>query len=238
MLQQFFAIPNILESYWTLQIEIIFYAICVGLFMLGMLERYDKIFVMTTIFLGLAVVLGAVRFATHAKVPVAVPLGLSIMFWGSLLRAGSIEQDVAARWYANVLMIILVAVTPVVSFLAYNFDSGFQETWYRYTLSYLAAIAVIYLLTGRFRLGGRVFSWLGTISYSVYLFHPIFVSLTLLYIFPFWNGRGPVHMYIAIAGMMSLAFSHVVYRLLEEPSIRLGRALGGYLSGMGLVSAK
>jgi peptidoglycan/LPS O-acetylase OafA/YrhL len=39
MLQQFFGIENILGIYWTLQIELIFYALCVGLFVIGLLQK-------------------------------------------------------------------------------------------------------------------------------------------------------------------------------------------------------
>ena len=39
MLQQFFGIENVLGIYWTLQIELIFYALCVGLFIIGLLRR-------------------------------------------------------------------------------------------------------------------------------------------------------------------------------------------------------
>jgi peptidoglycan/LPS O-acetylase OafA/YrhL len=39
MLQQFFGIENILGIYWTLQIELMFYAVCVGLFLIGLLRK-------------------------------------------------------------------------------------------------------------------------------------------------------------------------------------------------------
>ena len=39
VLQQFIGIENVLGIYWTLQIELIFYALCVGLFIIGLLQK-------------------------------------------------------------------------------------------------------------------------------------------------------------------------------------------------------
>ena len=44
MLQQFFGIENVLGIYWTLQIELIFYALCIGLFIIGLLQKTKFIF--------------------------------------------------------------------------------------------------------------------------------------------------------------------------------------------------
>ena len=78
MLQQFFAFQNIIDLYWTLQIELIFYGICVLLFLIGILDQNNKIFLVSTLFLGTAVIFALIRFETHFKVPVALPLSLLI----------------------------------------------------------------------------------------------------------------------------------------------------------------
>jgi peptidoglycan/LPS O-acetylase OafA/YrhL len=80
MLQQFFGIENVLGIYWTLQIELIFYALCVGLFIIGLLQKTKFIFSTSVIFLAFALVLAAVRFYSGMKLPVVVPLSLAIMF--------------------------------------------------------------------------------------------------------------------------------------------------------------
>src|ERR1700733_7571411 len=43
MLQQFFGLPNIIDAYWTLQIELVFYATCLILFLCGVLDRVDRV---------------------------------------------------------------------------------------------------------------------------------------------------------------------------------------------------
>ena len=228
MLQQFFGLPNIIDAYWTLQIELVFYATCLILFLCGVLDRVDRVFLVSAIFLLIAVLFALLRFATHHKVPVALPLGLSIMFWGSLMQTWRMEFSDDAKRYANILAIALILLMPLISVLAYNFDAGFEESWYRYTTSYYAAIGLFYLLTGRFRLSVKFLSWLGTISYSIYLFHPIFITITIDYFYNPYPSLAVSHLYILIAAGLTIAFSSCVHVWVEAPCIKLGRALNNY----------
>ena len=231
MLQQFFMLPNILGSYWTLQIELVFYGLCLALFLLGILNQNRRLFVISILLLLAAFVFALIRYETHSKIPVALPLGLSTMFWGSLLHSDRVEHKAEARRYANALTVLILAAVPPISLLAYNFDAGYHETWYLYTASYTTAIVIFYVLTGRYRISGRLFSWLGRISYSVYLFHPIFASITMDYIYPRVPALTVAHVYIVIAALITIAFAHICYVLVEAPSIRIGRALNGSLQG-------
>ena len=227
MLQQFFMYPNIIGLYWTLQIELVFYAICLLMFLLGMLQRDDRLFLVAIGFLMLAVVFALIRFETHQKVPIALPLALSIMFWGSLLRSGQIDHNIRARQYVNVLTVLILAAMPPISLLGYNFDAGFGETWSRYTADYTIAIGLFYLMTGRYRISGALFSWLGRISYSVYLFHPVFVSIASDYVFKRLPALSIAHLYVAIVAAMAVAFAHISYKFVEAPFIALGKAIVG-----------
>ena len=67
MLQQFFAFHNIIDLYWTLQIELIFYGICVLLFLIGILDQNNKIFLVSTLFLGTAVIFALIRSRRISK---------------------------------------------------------------------------------------------------------------------------------------------------------------------------
>ena len=118
MLQQFFGLPNIIDAYWTLQIELVFYATCLIPALCGVLDRVDRVFLVSAIFLLIAVLFALLRFATHHKVPVALPLGLSIMFWGSLMQTWRMEFSDDAKRYANILAIALILLMPLISVLA------------------------------------------------------------------------------------------------------------------------
>ena len=97
MLQQIFGQPNIMDLYWTLQIELVFYVLCVVAFRIGFLQNNRKRFAISFVFLGLALLMASIKFATSMKLPIAFPLALSIMFWGSILRAFRISKDKEAR---------------------------------------------------------------------------------------------------------------------------------------------
>jgi peptidoglycan/LPS O-acetylase OafA/YrhL len=230
MLQQFFGLDNVLGIYWTLQIELIFYALCVGLFVIGLLQRTRFIFSTSIIFLGFALVLAAVRFYSGMKLPVVVPLSLAVMFWGMIRRQADDGEDAAGK--ADVaLLVIFAVVIPLVSFLAYNRDYGYNETWYRYTISYGAAIAFFALCSSRVRIDFTGMRHLGRISYSIYLFGPIAEQIVLLSLLPRLGIGQGAHLYIGITMVLAVAMATVIYRFVEAPSIAFGRRISDRFAG-------
>ena len=229
MLQQFFGIENVLGIYWTLQIELIFYALCVALFLVGLLEKTRFMFSTSVIFSGFALVLAAARFYTGVKLPVVVPLSLAVMFWGMIRRQADDGEDIAVKADAA-LLAIFVVVIPLVSFLAYNRDYGHNETWYRYTISYGVAIAFFALCSSKLRIDFAGTRHLGRISYSVYLFGPIAEQIVLLSLLPRLGiGQGG-HFYIAVTMVLAIAMAAIIYRIVEAPSIAFGRRVSDKFS--------
>ncbi|WP_454687311.1 acyltransferase family protein [Agrobacterium leguminum] len=92
MLQQFLGQQNILGVYWTLQIEILFYVVSAMLFYVRLLHKPEAAAGAVVFFLLCAVAMGAARYGTGIKLPVAIPLGLTVMFWGLLWRHGAGEE--------------------------------------------------------------------------------------------------------------------------------------------------
>jgi peptidoglycan/LPS O-acetylase OafA/YrhL len=230
MLQQFFGIENVLGIYWTLQIELIFYALCVGLFIIGLLQRTKFIFSTSVIFLGFGLVLAAVRFYSGMKLPVVVPLSLAVMFWGMIRRQAD-DGERAAIKADMALLIIFAVVIPLVSLLAYNRDYGENETWYRYTISYGAAIGFFALCSSRARIDFAGMRHLGRISYSVYLFGPIAEQIVLLGLLPRLGMRQGGHFYIGVTMVLAVAMAAIIYRFVEAPSIAIGRRISEKFSG-------
>jgi peptidoglycan/LPS O-acetylase OafA/YrhL len=232
MLQQFFGIENILGIYWTLQIELIFYALCIGLFVIGLLQKTKFIFSASVIFLAFALVLSAVRFYSGMKLPVVVPLSLAVMFWGMIRRQADDGERTAVKMDVS-LLVVFAVVIPLVSFLAYNRDYGYNETWYRYTISYGVAIALFALCTSRVRINFAGMRYLGRISYSIYLFGPVAEQIILLSLLPRLGLGQGAHLYIGITMVLAVAMAAVIYRFVEAPSIAFGRRISEKFCGRG-----
>jgi peptidoglycan/LPS O-acetylase OafA/YrhL len=68
-------------------------------------------------------------------------------------------------------------------------------------------------------LSGKVLSWLGQVSYSLYLLHlPV-----LLTVFHLFSDKAPLGVLIAATVGLSLIAAHLSYRWIEQPSMALGR---------------
>ena len=224
MLQQFVGAANLMQIYWTLQVELIFYALCGVLFWRGCLKASRHVFAAALVCLALALVVAAARWYWQEKLPVAAPLALCIMFWGFLWRRHTIDHQPDARRYAHIVLAALIVAVPVISLLAYNRDYGFDETWSRYTATYYAALFVFIAGTTRLRVTGAVPEYLGRISYSVYLFGTI-AAWAAFRLMGDHAGEWPAHVTLLIAVLIAVAMAAVSYHVVEQPAIQWGRRL-------------
>lgn len=224
MLQAALGYGDVEGLYWTLFIEWVFYALCLGLMLMGNL--YDTEF-RAFCALGLLLValgMGLARMLLHRKLPVALPLGLSLMLFGSIWRDWILGQaNAASKRCAVALLVAFCVLLPPTFYTAYGFDTGLGEYWVRYLFTYALAIGSFLVLTQRVRLQQPLLLWLGTRSYSLYLLHP---SMALLA--GYWLGSAQPSVLVALVGT-SLAFlaAHLSYRYVELPFMQLGKRLNG-----------
>lgn len=74
---------------------------------------------------------------------------------------------------------------------------------------------------GRFQgISHRVFAWLGGVSYSLYLLHPLVYRVCKAANVRWFDA--PVEYLLAAAVLLSLLISHLSYQWLEKPAMRLG----------------
>jgi peptidoglycan/LPS O-acetylase OafA/YrhL len=224
MLQQFVGVKNIIELFWTLQIELVFYALCAMLFALGWLRSCRNIALTSVVMLGLALLLAVARWQLQRKLPVALPLALCIMFWGFLWRRAFVERAPEARALIGRLTALLFVTLVPICLLAYSHDFGFHETWYRYLDTYIAALSLFMLFTTRFKVTTAAAVFLGQISYSVYLFGPLGQEFAMA-LHPLLPANAPIHLTVTLAIAATLAIATLTFYLVEKPAIRLGRQL-------------
>ncbi len=224
MLQQFVGVKNVIELFWTLQIELVFYFVCAALFAAGLLTTARQIAWASILSLACAFVLAAARGFLDTKLPVALPLALAIMFWGFLWRRATVDCAPDARaWVARLTPLIFLAITPI-AVMAYSADHGFHETWWRYANSYLLALTLFILFTTRIKIYAPSALFLGRISYSVYLFGPLGQELAMK-AHVFLPQGAPALLTVALAMVFTLAIAATTYRLVEKPAIAMGKSL-------------
>lgn len=222
MLAYLVDVPPAIGLYWTLAFEFVFYVCCALLVLTGNITRYGRIGALA---LGLVLIHIAMVPLSHTKLYSVSfwPLNLGIMFWGTLYRAemlglanGLFER--ACLWGTA---FVLIVAYPL-------YFARFVGVPYMNTIPYSIAILLFIVGTRLVRLEFPPLPWLGLISYSIYLFHPV-VFNTMLRVAKSAPGaalRGwHLAWYVIGVLLLTIAFSALVYYLVERPSIRLGRRL-------------
>lgn len=229
LMQDVFGVRAAEGVYWTLLVELVFYALCVVLLVTGSLFNPRRI-AMLAAALGIAfVAIVASYWMRNRFMPTVAPywfLNLSVMLCGALLRSRADTPAPRRDRIADVLLAALivsyVVLLPIGEKIAYGAK-------YNELLTYAIGFLIFLAGTRFVRFETRLTDWLGRISYSIYLFHVI-VFLAI----EWWLLRQPVGsawrthhigVYIAAGLVGTLAFASLVYRFVEKPGIRLGHRL-------------
>ena len=218
---------QMMGHYWTLEVELIFYAVVLLLFWSGRLSSSRTI--------AWAVVALAIGWPLLGRLPYGelivrrnavwefLSYFLSVMFWGSLVRR-RIEPG-APRQRIDWPLVVVSAIVfgrPVIAIL-FGSPTVHQEDWRGTFLGLVLLLAFLRVPGHR----ARPFVWLGTISYSLYLVHPaIFYPLFRFARDSAWD-RLPLLAWIVISMGLSIAVAGLLYRVVELPSNRFARHLVG-----------
>ncbi|MBN8872576.1 MAG: acyltransferase [Rhodospirillales bacterium] len=243
MVPRWFGAPWANNGYWTLEVEVLFYAITLFLFLGGAIRNQ---FVLACVLGGLFLVFyssqglilgGALNPALTADT-FFLCLNLSCMFWGALCRIwweGERLEPIplVLFWLFTAYWL---AWAPL--FAAWHWwGLGLHDSDPRLLSGYGLGLGVFFVILATRLSLGRVMAWIGRVSYALYLFHSpvLFLEVWLAkgYL-PFLQGQWlEVHILVTLAA--GLLVSEAVHRWVERPGIRLGRVLSeGTLRGLGL----
>jgi peptidoglycan/LPS O-acetylase OafA/YrhL len=224
MFQKFVGVADINGVAWTLQIELIFYAMCAGLFALKLIRNTKAIVGLWggLLFMGLA--FAAFKFFTGKYIPVALPMGLCYMVLGYLSRSVLLKNEeplVTPTTFWG-----LVAITIGVAGLASYW--GYTDDFFRYLATYTLAILMYFMAQKVLVKPAPFLKTLGKISYSVYLFHPavggaILYPLVVLLAPSIASSPLILFSFIAVGILITIGFSYLTYKYIEEPAIAMGR---------------
>jgi len=212
MFQTYVGVDNIVTAHWTLCIELGLYIFCI----LFKKYLYNKKFLDVIKVLGsiVTVLLAGLRYITNIKLPVAYLLLLMIALLGYSVRR-YVEAEISRRELVKDV-VHFVLVLFVTCILAYNKDMGWDETWYRYFLSYSMAI-FSFLFFCFMQVDCLFFKYIGNMSYSIYLTHTIVI--TFLFKTVFGSGMSTwLVLLISIVFIYGIAW--ITYKVIEVPSTK------------------
>jgi peptidoglycan/LPS O-acetylase OafA/YrhL len=219
MMQGFWGGWNIGPGYWTLNYEMGFYVLCALLVALRLLGDPRVIGALVLV----ALVLALLPFASGLGTIREMPFFIGIFLLGTLLRAAFADGSIAARRWA-LLLVPLAMATGIVLGGAFvpvpnNANVYFKPLALASSMSLPIAVFVAVLwLKPR---PGRVAMYLGTISYSLYLFQDIGLHVLPHVLSP----RDWPMTYMAAVFALTLVVAALVYRFVEAPMIAIGRRL-------------
>jgi peptidoglycan/LPS O-acetylase OafA/YrhL len=154
---------------------------------------------------------------------------LALMFTGTLIYRAE-QGDFSKRWAA--LIVAAVLILTVLAGLWHGADRGGQwKLQWASSILLAAATFGIAMAVRRFRIPGAL-AWLGLISYSVYLLHPLILNAYRT--FPVLHQAHPAGLEIALAAAVYVviaAVSAVTYYGIEKPMQRLGRRMSRIAGG-------
>jgi peptidoglycan/LPS O-acetylase OafA/YrhL len=211
--------------YWTLFVELAFYALCAALFAAGWLRRSGAVFA-----LGLVCVALPIAGVIARTIGIAVPLlylgaHLSFLFTGTLLRIA--HEQHAPRIYALALVVAALLAMPL---LASQSDHSFTRSTPTGVL--FAGVFALASFVAFHRRAGTVppaLVWLGQVSYGAYLFH-IPVTRVVVRLIPPDSAAGAI-LFLAATLAATLLIAAAVHRWIERPAILWGQRLTRRPSG-------
>ncbi len=218
MLPSLFGQPELIQLYWTLETEVLFYLLIYGFKVSKQADRKQGFF-WAVIFLTALFSVSQLALAesTLKEMPLLfkkLPQHLGIMLFGAHLST----RNKGTRLTAETIILLVVVLIPSsytgIEYMKNRFDGDPPMM-----LSYATAI-LLFIVCLRFQPTSRITERIGTISYSLYLSH-LFV---IMYCTPFLAGY---NIAVSLGAMLAvtLLISELGYRYIELPAIRLPKRL-------------
>ena len=217
LLQKFWGVDYLVPLYWTLSMEIVFYIIFSVLHKIGTLRHTVLI---ALFFLGAGIIVDGLIPIFYGPHDIKLFSYLGMMFMGMVFyRAytGEVGRKIV------IYLLILAWVMEILTYLRY--DAGTENAFVGVGMLTAHVGAYIFFaaaLKTRGQKPSAFISYVGLISYSVYLMHLVVLSL----IPKVGSGLTAIPIWIAV----SIALSSITYFCIERPGIKLGRKITSRLS--------
>lgn len=220
LLHRFIGVPEVLGLSWTLQVELVFYALAAALFGCGLLHRPAAVLGLAGALVGWQALAGILMMAGGPRLPLGWPTFLALMVCGTTLRFA--DEGLMSR-RAAVLIFLALIPARLTAVLA-STPAGEVSAWLGDFLPVALPVVLFLAVDARKTLTWRPLAWIGTVSYSLYLLHPI-VAQPVFAALRRSGADGDAFAATLLVLAAVLACSWAGFRLVEQPFIRLGRKL-------------
>ncbi len=231
MLQSFFGKNHMIGLYWTLQVELLFYTLCVLLFYGNKLNDAFFVFMLLVVlFVFFVIEQYLVNYTTlihWSKEFQFLPYLLCVMLLGSLYR--KVEQQGCLKSLKKYSYIGTFLCLGLPFFLLISSLLGFHlaTNAFRFGIAHTLAFLVFFIGIRYLKHAPKSLLWLGMISYSLYLFHPFVLYGTKFLIenssFLILKSQH-LFVYLLIVGLLSIVLAALVYYVVEKPMIRFSKS--------------
>lgn len=222
MLQMFMGIANLNIGYWTLAVELIFYVGCIALFAIGFLKAP-----WTAVCIVVAASLTAIMAFPFVKAHLfwglaELMLDLTAMFLGKVVRDAAIGERLQWRHVA-ICTLLYALYAAVCAYRRYGVD--YQDNFfcaYGMGAAYIggAIVFLAFVALGE-RGASGVLSFVGRVSYSVYLLGP-YVLVVIVQYFGTGQSPGQWSLFVIGVGLVSILVSWLNYLAVEKPMVTFG----------------
>jgi len=207
--------------FWSVVVECHFYMLYPFFIWLG--QRWSAVMVFfITLMAGVGFFVAATLLTQAGEPRTLWQQAAPAVFWkwalGALLaevllknRLPTLRRLLANTWLLLPLLALLYAGTFIKG-------GAFELTHHRFVLPFLgAALVGVLVFSPLSQYRSKLGEWLGEVSYSIYLWHPLAIAITL--------ALEPSSGVLAVFGTlgMTLLLSWASYRWVEKPSMALGK---------------
>lgn len=232
--------PILVGVYWTLEIELLFYGLCLGLYLARALDWRAVLAACVLMLAALPRLMKIVSHATGADLRLVgnrynLVMCLAVMFWGAVFRlvydetggfrGGAFKK--VGTWQLVLLTLALIDVTdPNIKWVLLGRYTGPMPSYFLES----SALLIFAVWVACLRIDNAIMTRLGVISYSLYLFHPLpmYFVPRLIGASRMIRGWGlPFWFYGAVGFAVSVALAEGVYQCVERPAITLGKRWAG-----------